>query len=279
MQYFVSVEDKPYHQWQVNLLHHSMKLLGIEDRLLVAVARHEKRQGQMPTQNAFWHANVGFVRNYLPLNKPFAIAQAVREGRLKLPFTVIDPDMFFVRPVPLLDAAVSAQHMTYMDHGETERMGWNTERDLGVKREDWIPLGVVYQFRDVDPDLFSDIHRELQRIMAAELKFTDPKAVWQREMVAFVPPLVRRKICVNLVKDWETNLDTRLGGGADACLVHYANGYRPCWDKRFFQLMDGGLSFQSLDPYQSVLDIESNDTNVVRFQELVRSYLAENAGG
>ena len=55
MQYFVSVESSEetaeYFDWQLSILHNSLKKLGLQDNLLVAIAG----EGSFPVKNKFNH--------------------------------------------------------------------------------------------------------------------------------------------------------------------------------------------------------------------------------
>src|SRR5208283_4673566 len=106
MEYFVSAEDTSYHHWQLELLIESFKAHNLQEKLVIAVASNPEEKlidftaNLKTTKRIFMHDNIGRKRGFLPLNRPYSLFAAVSQGLVKLPVTLIDPDMILTTPVP-----------------------------------------------------------------------------------------------------------------------------------------------------------------------------------
>ncbi len=274
MQYFVSIENTRYMRWQLRLLHESMKRLGIEKDLLVGVCDnpHESAE-KIDFCRTFKHENIGWNLNYSPVNKPFALMNAVDEGLLKQPFVVIDPDMVFLKPVPQEDAQIVSQYVWHMELEFLESVGYL--KGIPLPREKWQPIGCVYQFNKVEHDFFEDIYYSCIDLAAlykpGDGKLKVEQAYWVKEMLAFALPISLYIKNVKVVNHFQTPLDVRLPAGRtdakDACLVHYCGSYKPYFDKHEFHPEHKNYIAER-SPFATIMQIPSQNTRVRAVQNI-----------
>lgn len=272
MEYFVSIENTRYMRWQIRLLQESMKLLGIEDKLLVAWAESPEEQPEPISGRNFRHANIGYKLRYQPVNKPFALMHAINNGLIKQPFTVIDPDMVFRKPISVKQAPIAAQYCWHMelDYWE-QKANWHFLKDMGLEdlRASWHPVGYIYQFNDAPNSIFEEMYHACIDLVSmyqpGDGKLSSEQYYWVREMIAFAIPLAGKQ--VDIVTDFQTALDRKSSPEAsatdspDACLIHYWKSYRPYFDKRKLYGTDDS-------PYDAIMSIPP-ENDLVKHMRLI----------
>ena len=275
MDYFVSIENTRYHRWQLNILRESMRRLNIEDKLVVAWAENPLEKPEKITCRNFKHANMGFNLRYTPVNKPYALTNAIASKIIKPPFTVIDPDMIFVKPIPVKNAAVASQYCWHMTLDYFNDINWHFLEDLHMEmaRPNWKPIGYVYQFNNVPLFLFEEIYHACIDLTAmyklGDGKLTDEKAYWVKEMIAWALPISILNKEVEICHDLQTPLDrdtnkSSKDDDADACLIHYCNSFKPWFDKHKFFNNDE-------NPYEAILSIEVDNPLVNYVKDIVKN--------
>jgi hypothetical protein len=99
MQYFVSIENRPYHHWQIELLIESFKMRNLDHKLVIGVNEFEEKPSIFDIRNITEHKNkIYYNQIFHPL---FGMIAAQEEGLLKQPFTFIHPDMLLIQPIVL----------------------------------------------------------------------------------------------------------------------------------------------------------------------------------
>lgn len=277
MDYFVSIENTRYHRWQLNLMLESMRRLGIEDNLLVAWAENPNEKAEdLPCRN-FQHDDIGFKMRYTPVNKPYAMTNAIAKKLIKPPFCVIDPDMVFVRPIPQKKAAIASQYCWHMTLEYFHDINWHFLEDLHMEmaQPHWKPIGYVYQFNDVPLFLFEEIYHTCIDLTAmyqkGDGKLTNENAYWVKEMIAWALPISILGKDVEICHDLQTPLDRATNKSSadddvDACLIHYVNSFKPWFDKHNFFENDE-------NPYKAILAIEVDNPLVRHMKSLAKVFV------
>ena len=267
MDYFVSIENTRYHRWQLALLQESMRMLGIEDNLLVAWATNPNEEPLPIKGRNFEHDNIGFKHRYTPINKPYAMTNAIAKKLIQPPFCVIDPDMVFVRPIPQKDAPVAAQYCWHMTLEYFQTINWHFLEDLHMEmaKPTWLPIGYIYQFNDIPTFLFEEIYHCCMDLTAmyklGDGKLKNEQAYWVKEMIAWALPLSILGKHVEICHDFQTPLDRANSRCAatdnpNACLIHYYNSYKPYFDKSQYFGVDAL-------PYNDILSIPTPESNLL----------------
>lgn len=276
MQYFVSIENTPYHHWQVELLIESFKMKKMEDQLVIGVARTDDARGIWSKnitnhKNKFLHENVGRDRNYLPLNKTFSLIIALENGLLKQPFAVIHPDMVLRNPIEIKEDT----HNLVFDYSEDESLKDKIESeilkiksDIGLPKDSvpWIPLGDVMVFmRDIPTAFFYRVGVRMEKLLDEHgpEKWIE-RAAWILTMYDYLARVngIARKMETSLLHDTpEVNF------------VHYKFGMPPVFHKKYFAYDYKGTIFSigKDDPMDALLE-QNPTSNSNHVQEVVRSY-------
>jgi hypothetical protein len=197
----------------------------------------------------------------------------VKEGAVKQPFTLIDPDMIMLKPVQP-EPGVTCQRVCYMERRHLLRVDGYDESYI---YDQWQPCGVVYQFNGVPDGVFDEIYNECEKLLKyRELKIGT--SLWQREMVGFAHVLGRRDD-VKLRTDYQIPLDTRHKGkpaNVFGNFIHYCNGYLPWFNKRSHNELLS-FSFDSPLPFETILKLPSLGNPVVqKFKNNTISFIKNN---
>jgi len=277
MQYFVSIENTPYHHWQVELLIESFKMQKLEDQLVIGVAKNDDSRGIWSKnitahKNKFLHENVGRDRKYLPLNKTFAVIIALENGLLKQPFAMIHPDMILQNP---LDFKEDTTHNLIFDYSEDENLKDKLESeilriksDIGLSKDSvpWIPLGDVIAFlKDIPTAFFYRVGVRMEKLLDeyGPEKWAE-RGAWILTMYDYLARIS------GMAKKMETSL---LHDTPEINFIHYKFGLPPVFHKKYFAYDYQGTIFTigNDDPMEALL--EQNPTSNTDFvQKVVRSY-------
>jgi len=276
MQYFVSIENTPYHHWQVELLIESFKMKGMENDLVIGVAKNSESKGIWSKnitnhKNKFLHENVGRDRKYLPLNKTFALIIAMENGLLKQPFAMIHPDMILRNPIELEDK----DHNLVFDYSEDESLKEKIEpeiikikQDIGLPQDSvpWIPLGDVVLFlRDIPTSFFYRAGVRMEKLLDeyGPQKWIE-RGAWILTMYDYLARIN------GLARKMETSL---LHDTPEINFIHYKFGLPPVFHKKYFSYDFQGTIFSigTDDPMDALL--QQNPTSNSDFvQQVVKSY-------
>lgn len=247
MDYFVSAENTPYHQWQLELLIESFKSQDLDDSLVIALAesdvspKPEFCRNLWNHERLFCHTNIGKTRGYNKLNELYSLVWVLENGTLKQPFAIIKPDMVLNKAIVMDDdrPSVLFHPSPFFTSDYVEENTHNLQKylpenvDLG---KNWIPLGDMICFNDVPVAVLE------RTIIATELlafeqiragrnevwKDTD-KAAWALNLMDYVGYLVFRgeyRLTMNM-----------LDPVGEANFVHYENGLPPVFSKYMFQYL------------------------------------------
>jgi len=291
MDYFVSSEDTAYSLWQTELLIQSFKMAGLQDSLVIGVASNSEpkavnfQRNLAPHKRRFRHDNIGRKRGLLPMNKPFAVYQALKSGVLSQPFVLVSPDMVLAKEVPFSPANIQFQ----VNHGLTrqacEASGIPASKHVSTLLKDipkadhncWVPLGSVMYFNQVPEEFFARVVNwcetlEFDRHKLFIEKGRQPPTCFLSEKVAWVLALIEywATLTVEARHDLEMNL---LDHHSENHFVHYQHGLPPVFSKGMFRY-DPPAALALGDLFHILLSHNpTTATNI--FQAVARSYVEE----
>lgn len=253
-------------RWQIAMLYESMKLLGIEDQLVVAYCDYpEEDQPPIDFCKTFKYPNLGRKHGYLPLNKPYSLFEAINKKAIEQPFVLIDPDMIFRKPIPDATGDLTSQIQWYLAYEMVkERDGYNMDDLLGMrmKKKDWKPIGCVYNFKNVPEHMFEEFYYcclDLITTYPKQKQLKSEESYWQRAMMAFAIPVSLNTFNTDIVNYYEMylNKDIVNGFSYDSCLMHYWAPYQG-FNKHNY--------LENKLPYEDIMKLESNDPRVDHFK-------------
>lgn len=287
MKYFVSIENRIYHHWQIELLIESMKMLGIDDQLVIGVAQTEHDQtiadfskNFVAHENKFVHENVGVKYGYKPLNKIYSIIMALENKTLDFPFVLLEPNMILRKPVVVgedVDESVNIVMTIDPDQQELHAaleddiLAIKKIRDIPEDEMDWIPMGDSLIFRhDVPIGYFHEIGLQMEHLLEEHgpQPWVD-RAAWILGTYAFIGR-------INVLGQF--NEATLLHGEeVDAPIINYQHGLPPYFNKKYFYFNEGSEQRSSLfrfggeNPYDVLMQHNPTEhTN--HMQKVIRSY-------
>lgn len=285
MDYFVSAEDTAYHHWQLELLIESFKVNNLADRLVIALAETNEDKSVDFTANLrtferiFTHENIGRKRGYLPMNRPYSLLAALEQRVIEQPFTLIDPDMLLVAPIPLRKENVTFQLNPLFTSDAVEPnlpIRKHVREILKLRKvEDseinyWIPLGSVMTFNDVPRDFFNRAVEWTEILEFARQKEHPGKSWWPTEKAAWVMSLLEYHghLTYKGVYEYEMNL---LDNNMANHFVHYTHGLPPVFSKYHYRY-NSPEGFAMGDLFEVFLT--NNPTSTTNYaRQIVQSFL------
>ena len=281
MDYIVSAEDTPYYHWQLELLIESFKMHGLQDRLLIALAASPASRTPDFTRNlskhgrTVSHENVGRKRGYAYLNKPYAVSTAVKQGQIKQPFTVIEPDMMMFSPMSVEKEPMAFQVKPFFNLEFVKENIPNIKeyvKTVTGNADHWFPIGSVYTFNNM-PEEFFDRIVSWSEFLAFETAKTQAEASYWRYLeragwaMSFLDyfghlPFKGSYTYEMSLLDYDTGHN----------FIHYSNGLPPVFSKYLFKFEPPVYLTAALTPFDALL-VESPTSVCLYAQRVVRSYL------
>lgn len=285
MQYFVSVENTSYFYWQLELLIESFNMLGMGDRLVVAMADNDSQKvggfssNIVRHSNKFVHPNEGRERGYLPLNRVGAIRYALAYGALEFPFALIHADMVMRSPIgePSGDfPCVTLNNFDDYPPSEEDIVKSEIKEDLdrlaeergvdrgGVPTVPFFSPPVLFNksFESISEVFFSRLQNNIVSILERRgPSFPCEKAAWELTLTESFQHCSVSGSFMSAPLMFDSNSPS---------LIHYRSGIPPVFHKKFYRYEDG-VYLAGQGPYETIL--ENNPTLGTDFlQTVVRSY-------
>jgi hypothetical protein len=191
---------------------------------------------------------------------------------------ILDPDMVLIKKIPY-HQHITGQNVAYMSYDNvTQIQGFNLQR-YGITPSKWVPIGCVMQFPNQQEDFFLETHEILLDLLSSNEPLKTTQAYWQREMVAWGIVLSKNNHRVSLYRDYEMPLDPRLPdptGKRKSHVAHYCNGVYPFFEKRWHN-RTYSFSLEIPLPFEKILNIPLHDPIILKFKEIVKSFLNRNS--
>jgi hypothetical protein len=269
MEYLVSIEDRPYHHWQIDLLIEGFRLKGMEDQLVVAIAEHSQiaygtfGKNLLSHPKVYRHVNFGRDKGNVLLNKAYAVATMVEHKKISQPFCLIDPDMVLLNPI-----AVPDNQFTFCPD-------WALPKKEEFPHLTNIPIGGVMAFNEVPAELFT-------RVVNCGL--------WQIENQTFLSEngdvenrFVGRSGWAMAATEFSGGMKigyddrfeaTLLENDTQKNFIHYRHGLPPVWTKLTYQFdpdLKEEIQIGGCDPFDGLM--ENNPTAVTNeMQKVIKHY-------
>lgn len=245
MEYFVSAENLPFYQWQLELLIESFKKQNCQDKLLVSLAYCEN-----PVQSLFWknlinhpriynHENIGQIRGYRALNQIYSLVWALSSEQIKQPFVFLQPDTVlrheikskFINDVP--EIYFSPDMFFTIDEAE-ERVGpfWEwCEKKKSDFDNNWASIGSVMIFKQIPIVVFQRVLVICELLAMKQLE--ENKLIWKHtDRLAWAIVLNEYRNDILIIGDYK--LTSTMLGNDNAPIIDYQHGLPPFFNKQMF---------------------------------------------
>lgn len=269
MQYFVSTENTPYNNWQLELLIESFKHHHCEKDLLVVVAEEQNEFQPYPYFNIenhkriYEHVNIGKQQGYSPLNSVYSMIWAVENNQIAQPFISLPIDTILSNPNYDFDfnsnySEIIFKPDPFLTIAEAEKnVGpiWHClENTKEYYEENWVPVGSIMGFNHCGPEIF---HRtiSLMQTLAIE-QIIKKNQIWKHtDRLAWAINLadLNEKIVLRENYSLSTSL---LSFDKTTPFIDYEYGIPPIFNKSMFQYLPPEyISFGN--PYEVLKDAGS----------------------
>lgn len=244
MDYFVTAENHPYYQWQIELLIESFKQTKCEKDLLVVLAENKKFNKPLFFKNIsnnkriIGFKNIGEKRGFVPLNQLFYMAWAFQFGKIKQPFAVIQPDMIFRKPISI-EFKDYPECVFYPDPFFTidtviKNVGpfWEwANKSKSEYATRWIPLGSIFVLNNIQNNFFELVISRAELLCTYQL-MTQGK-IWEKTIQLAIS-LTLSDLVDNVFSRGDYSLVSPILGGTDTAFISYENGLLPDFHKSMF---------------------------------------------
>lgn len=245
MEYIVSAEKSPFHQWQLELLIESFKVNNCQDDLLVCLSETE-----LPIHPAFWrniskhprvfaHENIGSSRGYKGLNFVYDVLWAIKNKLIKQPFCHVPTDMVlktipnfkFIEKNPEIVFSPSPFFTFELAETNVESFWEVTNKTKEYYETNWMPLGPIVAYNNIPDIVFERSFILAERLVLKQI--LNNKPIWK--------DTVKLALAINL-SDFIGKI--RFRGNFDlvmnmlqvgnAPFIHYEHGMPPTFNKSMF---------------------------------------------
>ena len=265
MRYFVGIENRAYHHWQIELLIESFRMLKMDERLIIGVGDCDPGPEPFDIRNLVGHKNK-IAHEQQQAHSLYAMIAALENGILTQPFAYIHPDMLMVKPLVLDDenSNITYHKINYPD----EKM--EITRKLFSDKLPWLSMGGVVVFQNTPMSYFyAAWNRAKQFLEKAEnapfMRHCDP--IRGGLIAAFYDHSKTLNAQASYFEStlWHYNLD-------HACFLHYRHGLPPLFSKTHYYKIPGEvILLADKDPYKVLLN--NNPTLATNYMHsVIRSY-------
>lgn len=282
MDYFVSAENLPFYQWQLELLIESFKKQNCQDKLIVALAHCDN-----PVESVFWknlsnhsrvyyHDNIGKNRGYAPLNSIYSLLWTLSNEQLKQPFVLLQPDtvlrneiqMQFTKEAP--EIHFSPDIFFTVDEAENN-VGcfWEWfDKEKSDYEKNWPLIGSVMIFKQVPIEIFQKVIGVCEFLALKQIETNKP--IWKyTDRLAWA--IVLFEYANHIYTRGNFQLTSTMLGNDQAPIIDYEHGLPPVFNKQMFPFVPP--DFTSLgDPFD-VLAENAPTSNAYYICELAKANL------
>lgn len=264
MEYFLCINDSPYHHWQAELLLESFRHHDLQEQLLVSIIPTDEVGFDYNInlidhpRHAIADFNIGQERGYDKLNNLYSLLGSLHQGTIEAPFAVIQPDMVLHHPIE--DDGqyhVSFQMDPTLSVDNIEEAGCEIKQHLdslckkhGVNIEDvWLPIGNTIVFNMPPTPLVERVIAATEKLCIEQLERTGN--IWEHtDRVAWAHTLLEYygKMSYKASYEYEMNM---LENAEMRNFVNYEHGIPPIFSKYMFRYQEPNyVAFSSEPPLE-----------------------------
>ena len=284
MEYFVSTENSPYNNWQLELLIESFKHHNCEKDLLAIVAEEKNEFKPYPYYNIENHkklyvrSNIGKEHGYEPLNALYGIIWAIENNQIQQPFIHIPIDVILSNPK--YDYNFESNYSEIVFKPNPFLTIEEVEKNVGpiwsclinskeYYEENWVPVGPIMAFNNCQKEVFYRTISLIQ-ILAVE-QIVHKNKIWKHtDKLAWAINLADLNEKIVLKEDYSLSTSL-LSFDTKTAFIDFEYGIPPIFNKKMFQYLPPEyISFGN--PYEVLKDAGSTP-NAYLLSELANKIL------
>jgi hypothetical protein len=245
MEYFVSVDRKAYHDWQIELLLESFKNNFLFDKIFVGINRTLcNRYPHMENANThtstYLYDDVGRKKGFAPLNEIYQLLWLLNAKKIKNTFAVIKPHMILKRTIediiPIIESRVflysSDPFFTFdaalINCGDFYKELKNTKE---FYQEKWFNLGNVFIINGIPDWFIQKVARTAEELITIQIM--NNKTIWSETVrLAWVVSLIDASEDIEVYECSE--LSSIMNDGRNTMFIDYEHGVPPDFNKSMF---------------------------------------------
>lgn len=245
MEYFASVSQKAFHDWQVELMIQSFKEHKFENKLNIAGAdvsenRYEFLSNILNQEKFFSHQSMGLRRGFQPLDEIYSLAFCLETKRIGSSFCVMQPHIVLKNPKKLENfhtdipsATVAIDPFFTFDHAEKNAgKFWEQQansRDFYLKN--WLPIGSILLLNNLPDRLVQRAVVVAEQIVLNQIIQKLP--IWKDTIrLAWVISIVDYLGIIAIKGSYD--LVSTMTDGNSTPFVDYNDGIPPVFNKSMF---------------------------------------------
>lgn len=245
MNYFVSVNLKAYHDWQLELLLESFSINYMTNKLFVGISRGSCHRYPFihhanSLKNGYIYENFGKQKGFEPLNELYQMNHLLMTGKMKTPLCVIKPHMVMRKPIEKLIKTLDARAFIFVQDPfftfdqAVENCGefWkDIDREKELYENGWFNLGKVFVLSGF-PDWFvQKVIRIAETLIVNQIM--KKKKVWSETIrLAWVMSIVESAKDLEIVPNF--GLSAIMNDGTDSVFIDYEHGMPPDFSNSMF---------------------------------------------
>jgi len=245
MEYFVSVDRKAYHDWQIELLLESFKNNFIFDKIFVGINRTlYNRYPYMENANThtstYLYDDVGRKKGFAPLNEVYQLLWLLNAKKIKNTVAIIKPHMILKRTIEDIIPIIEARAFLYSSDpfftfdsaitncGEFYKELKNPKE---FYEEKWFNLGNVFIISGIPDWFIQKVAKTAEELITIQI--INNKTVWSETVrLAWVVSLIEAS---NDIEVYEcSELSSIMNDGKNTMFIDYEHGVPPDFNKSMF---------------------------------------------
>ena len=245
MDYFVSVNQNAYHDWQIELLIESFREHGLEDKLIVMAAdlgegRYGNSHNILRHKSYMPHVSLGSRRGVQRLDEVYDVMWLTENKKIDRQFCILKPHMFLKHPrfnldFPLNQPAMHIAADPYFTFDEARKHFGNfcgkQANEESHYRKNWIPVGGAVFFSNVPKSFFSRL-AYLAENLALHQIMEEREIYAESNRLALALNIIDHIGAINISVSY--NMISSMSEGGFSPLIDYSTGIPPVFNKSMF---------------------------------------------
>lgn len=233
MDYFVSIGDSQFHEWQILALVKSFEKLNLTKNLHISLSTDKKfKKLKTKSANIYFFENKGKEKEYYKYNKWYCLFNLINKDVIKFPVTVIEPHVVLSKGTNDISNN-SAADIIYQEDNNFyyDEKYYHKEIFLKFNKEYfekyWMSLGDSIIFKNPGLNFFSNV---LKNIEMLSFYSDDYKTL---DKLALLVTILENNI--SLLVEPKGNIESNLYQNDLNYILNYKHGFKNIFHKNFYK--------------------------------------------
>jgi hypothetical protein len=268
MEYFVSTDQRAYHDWQIELMIESFKAQGLENKLIITAAetneqRYNKLHNTLGHAKYFQHSNIGMQRGFSKLNELYSLAWCINNGKINYPICIMQPhvvlfnknyEINFPEGQASLNVAIDP-FFTFQLANQKAGDFWQKQiNTMNYYKDNWLPIGSLIFINNIPIEFINRTIAVAEYLIVEQIINKIPvwedtvKLAWVINTIDFIG-----RININASYIYASSMNN----GNITPFIDYNHGLSPHFNKSMF-LYAPPVCMSFGDPIETLLNCHSS---------------------